>query len=144
MNRPHFHKPFPIGFYDNSKLKRQHVFVFDILCRHLDTGEDDWIRTDSRTMISLLKKTAGLNVQTPKKLLSSLQEWGYIEVLEPTRSRTVDERNNAYTLLAIRVLDSAWDPKPVVRVYNLQNRDEYMRIRYEKRKALLAARALES
>lgn len=75
-------------------------------------------------------------MQTPKKLLSSLQEWGYIEILEPSRSRTVDERNNCYTLLAVRILQSAWDPKEVVRAYTQQNRDEYMRIRYEKRKAI--------
>jgi hypothetical protein len=143
MNRPHSHKPFPEGFYDNSKLKKQHVFAFDILCRHLDTGEDNWIRTDSRTMISLFKKTAGLSVQVPKKLLSSLNEWGYIELIE-RESRTAYERVHNITFFEIQILPSAWDPKPVVRVYNAENRDEYMRMRYEKRKALLATKALES
>jgi hypothetical protein len=139
MLKPHATRPFPGGFFDNAKLKKQHVFTFDILCRHLDTSEDNWIRTDSRTMIRLLKKVAGLNVQTPRKILTSLQEWGYIQILEPTRSRTSDERNNHYTSFAVRVLESAWDPKPVIKAHSSEQKEEYMRLRNERRKALRQA-----
>lgn len=133
MSRPHFHKPFPESFFDNAKLKKQHIFTFDILCRHLDTQEDSWIRTDSRTLIRLLKQTAGLTVQTPKKLLHFLQEYGYVELIEPTRSRTMDERENRYTLFAVRVSEAAWKPKPLVRAHSVEQRHEYMRKRYEKK-----------
>jgi hypothetical protein len=122
--KPHFDKPFPESFYDNGKLKKQHIFIFDLLCRHLETGEDNFIRTDSLTLIRLIKKTTGIVIQTPRKLLSMLQEYGYVEMIEPSRSRTVDERVNCYTALAVRVLDSAWDPKDPVRVYVPEKRRE--------------------
>ena len=136
MNRPHFHKPFPQSFFDNGKLKKQHVFVFDLLCRHLDTGEDNWIRTDSRTLIRLLKQTTGLTIQTPKKILHFLEAYGYVEVLPPLRSRTVEERENCFTLFAVRISASAWEDKPVVRAHTYEQRSEYMRRRYEAKLAL--------
>jgi len=141
MNRPHFHKPFPESFFDNGKLKKQHVFLFDILCRHLDTGEDDWIRTDSRTLIGLLKKNVGITIQTPKKCLHFLEEYGYVEVLEPQRSRSVEERTNCFTRFTLRISPSAWEAKPLVRAHTYEQRSEYMRRRYEAR---LALKALES
>lgn len=95
----------------------------------METGEDSWIRTDSRTLTRLIKKNTGIVIQTPRKLLSMLEEYGYVELIVPTRSRTMDERLNCYTTLAVRVLDSAWDPKEPVRVYVP-----------EKRRALYAAR----
>lgn len=135
MSKPHFHQPFPASFFDNGKLKKQHVFTFDLLCRHLDAGEDNWIRTDSRTIIRLLKQTAGLTIQTPKKILHFLEEYGYVELIESSRSRSMDERENRYTLFAVRISPSAWEPKPVVRAHTYEQRSEYMRRRYEIKRA---------
>lgn len=138
MNKPHANKPFPIGFFDNGKLKKQHVFAFDILCRHLDTDSDNWIRTDSISVSRLLKKTSGINVQVPKKLFSSLEEWGYITMVERA-SRTAYERYNNITFFEIQILDSAWDPKETVRPYSEALRKEYM----AKRKAARQAKVQE-
>lgn len=144
MSRPHFDKPFPIGFYDNAKIHKQHFFLFDVLCRHLDQDEDSWIRTDSKTLARLLKQTSGITVQTPKKILTTLQDHGYIEMPPDPPSRSWQERVNGISFLKVLILDSAWEEKGIVRTYSLDRRHEYMRERYERRKALLASEDLES
>jgi hypothetical protein len=135
--RTHALKPFPIGFYDNAKLKKQHLFIFDVLCRHLDADADGWIHTDSKTLIKVLKQTSGIKLTTPKHQLEALKKWGYIDMpANLLGSRSQYEREFNVTLFTIKILDSAWDPKGIVRPYEPQNRKEYMARRNAKRKAI--------
>lgn len=117
--------------------------MFDVLCRHLDQDPDQWIRTDSRILNKLVKKTAGFNIITPKKILTTLQEHGYIEMPPAPASRSLQERMQGFTLFQIRIPDSAWEEKGIVRTYSLDRRHEYMKLRYERRKALEALNSSE-
>ena len=102
----------------------------------MDADEDSWIRTDSRTIARLLKKTSGITVQTPKQHLHSLKEYGYIDMPPERPHRSQVERVHNISLFEIKILDSAWDPKGIVRPYEPQDRREYMARRNAKRKAI--------
>lgn len=112
--RPHSQKPFPESFYENFKIKPRHVFVFDVLCRHLDQEEDGWIWTDSKRIVELVKIHNGLRIEVVTTLLLMLKEYGYIDLVYNDGFRSVSERVGTKTLYQIRILESAWAPKPRV------------------------------
>ena len=130
--KKHSQKPFPRSFYDNFKIRIAHIFVFDVLCRHLDAGEDGWIRTNSREIVRLVKTHNGLNVQVITALLSTLEEFGYIRIIKNEGFRSVPERIHSMTNYQVRVLDSAWDSKEAVRAP--LNDPELRRARYYAKK----------
>jgi hypothetical protein len=88
--------------------------VFDVLCRHLDQEEDGWIWTDSKRIVELVKIHNGLRIEVVTTLLLMLKEYGYIDLVYNDGFRSFSERVGTKTLYQIRILESAWSPKPRV------------------------------
>jgi hypothetical protein len=115
VSKPHAYKPFPGSLFDNSYLKPRHVFVFDVLCRHIEAEEDGWIMTNSKELINLVREHNGIKIEAVTPCVKFLQQYGYIELVHNDGYRSVLERAWAKTDYEIRILDSAWDSKVAVR-----------------------------
>jgi hypothetical protein len=138
MSKPHANKPFPLSMYENAKIKPRHIFVFDLLCRHFDAEDDNWIFTNSLDIIRLFHKINGFKIETVTPILNMLKQYGYIELIHNIGYRSVDERRMGKTDYEIKISDSAWEPKERVRAASLEAVQAY-RNRGAERKAKLQA-----
>lgn len=111
MSKPHAYKPFPLSLFENFRLKPRHVFVFDVLCRHLDADAEGWIKTNSKEIIRLVKTHNGLTIEAVTPIMNTLVEFGYVDLISNGNHRSVEERTWAKTDYQIRINVNAWDPK---------------------------------
>ena len=127
--KPHSKKPFPKSFYDNWKIRPRHIFIFDVLCRHLDQDAEGWIKTDSKEIIKLVKVHNGLKVEAITAVLSTLRENGYIHMIWNQGERSALERIWTKTDYLIQIDRDAWtDKEPVkpVRIDPAIRRNRYL------------------
>ena len=113
--KPHAKKPFPLSIFENFKFKPRHVFVFDVLCRHLDCDSEGWIKTDSKEIIHLVREHNGLKIEAVTPIMHSLKEFGYIDLISNGNHRSIEERTWARTDYSVRINSNAWDDKEAVR-----------------------------
>ena len=109
--KPHSKKPFPKSLFDNFKIRPRHIFIFDVLCRHLDADAEGWIKTDSKEIIKLVREHNGLKVEAITAVLCTLKDNGYITMIWNQGERSASERTWTKTDYQIRITPDAWEDK---------------------------------
>ena len=100
-------------------MKPRHIFIFDVLCRHLDQDADGWIKTDSKEIIKLVRVHNGLKVEAITAVLSTLKDYDYITMIWNQGLRSTSERIWTKTDYRIKINPDAWEEKEAVRARSI-------------------------
>lgn len=135
--RVHRNKPFPESFFDQSLFRIKHYFVWWCVCNELDADPDGWIRISRKDLETIFAQTQGMKPTQMTAILQTLQNTGYLQMTLETGSRWHTKSD-----YEIHILESAWEPKKVVKKYYPQkNTRAERRNYYRERKARLLAEA---